>query len=486
MAQRHRQRVVRAALLASIAWVCLPVAAHADAVPAPSSSVALVVGTTHSLPPVPTGSFQTGFYDFRQFAWSSLQVADLTTAALAPYDTLMLYGVNWSKLTADQHAAVDAFAQTGKVVIWDADAVLPDGGNGDYSDFIHPFETTASGAHASSDGAAVVASGAAGNPLASSDPTSPLYINMAELSGTRHAIGDMSVLNPLDASGDWTASLTGQHKSIEAGSWVVAWGYGVTSTHAGMTIYSGLDGDALCRSDGTTCSPGTATNWTRQELYLQLAAPFYRSAAPCAVTSSCTPPPPPPPPGGGGTGGDGSGGTSSGSPQAAVCALAAPVPRGWVHGTITVRISTTASGASALALQTPGGRTIASRALAGAGSAAIKVDTTRLLSNHRDGLIARVGNGQGIACSVAFALPVDNVKARVLGLTIHRVGRVHVVRFRPSEAVKARLLIRSKGTWHTLRAGIRATLRTSLQVATAKLVLVDRARNVTTRSLKLP
>jgi hypothetical protein len=481
MAQAKHRRAVRTALLLLVTWLCVPAGANAEEFPSSSSSIALVTGTNHSLPPVPVSSSDSGYYNLAQFTWSSQPVANLTTAALAPYDTLMLYGVDWSTLSPDQRAAVNDFATRGKVLIWDADAVLPEGGSGDYTDFIHPFTTTASGAHASGDGQAAFVTGAAGNPLVSDDPSSPLYIDMTELAETRHAIGDMSVLNPPAGNVDWTGSMNATNRMIAVRSWVVAWGYGVTSTHAGMTIYSGLDGDALCRTDGTTCSPDAATNWTRKELYLQLAAPFYRSAAPCAVTNSCTPPPQPPPVnGGGGTGGTG------GSPQAAVCTLAAPVPRVWVHGTITVHISTTASGASALAVQTTGGRTVSSRALAGAGSAAIKVDTTRLLSNHRDGLIARVGNGQGVACSVAFALQVDNVKARILALSVHRAGTAHVVRFKPSEAVRARLLIRGKGSWHKLRAGVQATLRTSLHVATAKLVLVDRAGNITTRTLKLP
>src|SRR5262249_40681471 len=53
---------------------------------------------------------------------TSPRIVGVTPAALAGLDTLVLYGVRWDSLDAGEHAAINAFAATRKVIIWDADS----------------------------------------------------------------------------------------------------------------------------------------------------------------------------------------------------------------------------------------------------------------------------------------------------------------------------------------------------------------------------
>jgi hypothetical protein len=486
-------RVAGSVAVAYALALLAPAAASADLAPVPSQHIAIVSENRPSLPPVPVGSSDGSWYSFASppFSFATLPTSALTPDTLAAYDTVLLYGVDWSGLSAAQQAAVNQFALTGKVVIWDADAVLPEGGEGDYTTFIHPFRTNATGAHASDNGEAAIVSGAPGNPLASAgaaDPlVNPLYVDATALAMQRHAIGDMSVMaQPYDMA-NWSGALIGQNKHLAGPGWVVAWGYGVTAQHAGMTIYSGIDGDALCRLSSSTC--GQPFNWARRVLYLQLAAPFYRGAAPCAATGTCAPPPQPPPitgplpPGGGsGGGGGGNGGTTGGG---GLCRLAVPVPTRWLHKTVTVRVVTSVSAASGVSVTAASGRTIASAAFKGTTSATLHVDTTRLASNHADVLVARVANGSGVACTLRFTLHVDNTLPRAVKLHLARRGKMRVVVFIPSEAVSARLLVHGRGGVIHLRGGHRVALRIRLHVTSIRLVLSDRAGNVRAHTLKV-
>ena len=92
------------------------------------------------------------------------------------HDTVLLYGIRWSDIPATGQAAIDAFAATHKVVIWDAD----DTGAQVYSNFVHPFSTVASG-EGSPSGASVVSFPAIANALASDNPTSPYYLDPNQL-----------------------------------------------------------------------------------------------------------------------------------------------------------------------------------------------------------------------------------------------------------------------------------------------------------------
>ena len=72
--------------------------------------------------------------------------ASLSTSALAPYDTLILFEVCdiATSLTASQHDAINAFLAAGnKIIIYDADrCAVGEGGDADYSWFTYPFATS--------------------------------------------------------------------------------------------------------------------------------------------------------------------------------------------------------------------------------------------------------------------------------------------------------------------------------------------------------
>ena len=54
---------------------------------------------------------------------------------------MLLYGIRWSDIPPSGQAAINGFAQTHKVLIWDADST----GSQQWTTFIHPFSDTASG-----------------------------------------------------------------------------------------------------------------------------------------------------------------------------------------------------------------------------------------------------------------------------------------------------------------------------------------------------
>ena len=76
------------------------------------------------------------------YHFSQLPTSQLTAGNLASYDTVILYGIRWNTISASGQAALNAFAATHKVMIWDADGT----GAQNYSTFIQPFSTLASNA----------------------------------------------------------------------------------------------------------------------------------------------------------------------------------------------------------------------------------------------------------------------------------------------------------------------------------------------------
>src|SRR5436309_7237824 len=85
------------------------------------------------------------------FHFTELPPSNVTTTQLQQFDTVLLYGIRWSSLSVTSQQALDAFAATGKVVIWDAD----DTGPQNWATFIHPFSDVASGEHKHFNGSVV-------------------------------------------------------------------------------------------------------------------------------------------------------------------------------------------------------------------------------------------------------------------------------------------------------------------------------------------
>ncbi len=146
-AQRRTLRILIAALAAvTVSTAVLVSPAHSRGAAAATQSsvnVAVIPGFAppaysgfYGVPALPVTASQLSAYHFSQ-----LPASHVTASALSSYDTVILYGIRWSDVPASAQAAIDAFAETHKVLIWDSD----DTGDQNYSTFIHPFSDQASG-----------------------------------------------------------------------------------------------------------------------------------------------------------------------------------------------------------------------------------------------------------------------------------------------------------------------------------------------------
>src|SRR5262249_4280845 len=156
---------------------------------------------------------ETGVYDLTPYTYSDLGFDQVSTASLASYDTVVLWGARWDdvRLSADARAALNTFAQTHKVVIWDADSTTAGTAFStppSFADFLHPFTEVASGEHRAYGGEAAVVSDAAGNNLASGDPLDPRYIDTTAMAAQKSAVGDSSVISGF-GDHEWQTSVRG-------------------------------------------------------------------------------------------------------------------------------------------------------------------------------------------------------------------------------------------------------------------------------------
>lgn len=309
-----------------------------------------------------------------QFHFTELPPSKTNTAHLQQFDTVLLYGIRWSSLSTTSQLAIDKFAATGKVVIWDAD----DTGPQNWATFIHPFTDAASGEH-DHPNFSVVSFPTGDNFLASSNPSSPYYLDPHELETNQDMINHMNAMKT--GTADWTPALEASNKYIPQGGWPLAWAYGVVPNHTGMTIYSGIDADALTNK--------TSPNYALKELRLQLAAPFFRTP-----DTSCAPHCQPP-------------GTTGGK-HLASCKFVKRVPRGWVHGRVPIVLKTSISAGITGKVLTHSGKAIAAARENARGLMRFRVPTKRLPSHRIARLRATVYWYGQRACTKKFSLKVDN------------------------------------------------------------------------------
>ena len=468
-----RSRVTRfsivAATMLAFSAMLLAFATHgrgAVATGQASSKVVVIPGlhpTTYpgyiGIPRLPVGAPQLAAYRFHQ-----LSAAQVTAGALAPYDTVILYGTRWSDLSATAQAAINTFAQTGKVIIWDAD----DTGSQDYSTFIHPFATVASGETHRKNNSVVSFPG--GDFLASNNTSSPDYLDPIKLVSDLEMLNDMSVMR--SGSAKWAPALWAANASIPNGGWVLAWTYGNIADQTGMTIYSGIDADAFAES--------STPNYAVKELALQLAAPFTRTPS-SACASNCSAPS-----SGGGGGGSGGGGGQT----YASCSLGQKLPTYWVRRRVPILLKTSvAAGVSGQVVAAQHEflghhQVVGSGRERTAGQLPLRVNTAWLRSNHVAHLHALVYvNGQS-ACSLGFRLKVDNIPPRLLLLTTTTSARGDVVRLRVNENSWMQIAGGgAKRRWVPVAA--HKTIRVILPggLRHARLILRDRADNRLIRNL---
>ncbi|HZT84454.1 MAG TPA: hypothetical protein VE984_03420 [Gaiellaceae bacterium] len=427
-----------------------------------SLSVAVVPGFTAPIYPgysgvgkFPVGNPQLSAYHFRAVAASKL-----TASSLAPYDTVILYGIRWADISASGQAALNAFAATHKVMIWDADGT----GSQNYSTFIHPFSTLASNASGRPQGSAVTYP--AGNDpngndfLASPNAGSPYYLDPSQL------VSDPSIINDMNAmktgTPNWLPGLAASNKNIPQGGWPLAWSYGEIGNRTGLTIYSGLDADAI---DNSQLKPNDEIT----ELALELKAPFSTNPQSCSPT--CAWPPktvgPPPPP-----------------PKPVNCRLAKRVPTHWVHRSIWIWLNCSPqAGVTASIKLTSSGPVLAS-ATEQNGLIHLRLQTRLLPTNRVSRPAVIYGNTQQTK-SLFLRLKVDNTPPRLLSLRTRITNAGDLVTFRVSEKCQMRIAGGGRRYSHWIWVARHKLVKATLlpDVRHARLILRDRARNTVIRKL---
>lgn len=401
------------------------------------------------------GTFPASHPRLSAYHFSQLPLNNLTAGALASYDTVILYGVRWSTIPAGGQAALNAFAATHKVLIWDSDGTGPQ----NYSTFVQPFVTLASNAAGKPQNSVVTFPKYAPpfvNFLASNDPSSPFYLDPSQLVSDPSMINDMNAMKP--GTKNWGPMLLAQNAKIPHGGWPLAWSYGAIGNHTGMTVYSGLDADAINNSQ---LNPNNEIT----ELVLQLKAPFRTTPDPsCAPT--CKPPPVPQ------------------QAEPISCSFAKHVPTHWVHGRVPLSLKCSpAQGITALARLGPSGSILASGTETN-GRIHLRLQTRRLRTNHVSRPAVVYSNSQETK-SKFFRLKVDNTRPRLLSLRTRSRGSRHVVSFRVSE--KSKMRIAGGGSrykrWIVVARHHLITATVPRRVRHARLIVRDRAGNTVTRKL---
>jgi hypothetical protein len=455
-------RIVLAAFAATLFSVTLLHAPGGSQGAAQASQASVKVGVVPGFtPPTYPGYFgipklPRSAPELAPYHFSEVPPAQVTAAKLQGFDTVLLYGIRWSDLSASAQQVIDKFAATGKVVIWDSDSTGPQ----NYGTFVHPFSTDASGETGRASDAVVSYPGGK-NFLASPDPKSPYYLDPNQLVTDKDMITHMNAMKT--GTSGWTPALVAANKIIPRGGWPVAWSYGDVAKRTGLTIYSGIDADAF----GRLLNP----NYAIKALAIQLGAQFARIPS-ASCTPNCQPPPRPP----------------GGRPYAS-CSFAKQLPRGWVHGRLPILLRTSVAAGITGKILTNSGKTLASAQGDQSGIVRFSLRTKRLRSNRTSRLHAAVFlNGQE-ACRKGFRLRVDNVRPRLLFLATSRSGGRVVLALRLSERSSVTILGRRGVNWPRQRSLARRrliTFRFPSRVHAATMIVRDRAGNQRKRQLHWP
>lgn len=462
MGTRVRQHLARI-FVAGLAVLALSAAAldhptrsgAAGGAGGPSSNVAVVPGFAPPSYPGFSGAPPLPVNLFPQYQFTELAASAVTTAALQNYDTVILYGIRWSDISVPGQAAINAFAATHKVVIWDADAT----GAQTYTSFVHPFSTVASGQAEDKESTreSVVYFLKRGSFLASSNPKSPYYLNPTQLVRDHDELNDMNAIQA--GTGHWRPALLAANDAIDPAAWPIAWSYGVIGDHTGMTIYSGLDADAFPTNQ--------VLNNDRKELALDLAAPFRSTPAACSPDCRL--------------------GSSPASNPFASCAIF-KLPRHWAHGRVPLVVKTSNAANVTAQIRTRAGQVLATGP-ATDGLVPLFLPTTTL-PNRTSRLVARVLVRGAPACSNRFQLAkADSGGLRLVVLATSRVPIVHepdqldLLTVRANERSSLTIVAPHYRRTREIPASKVVQFPVPLRVRNAKLTLRDRAGKTVTRSV---
>ena len=252
---------------------------------------------------------------------------------------------------------------------------------------------------------------------------------------------------------------------------ILAWAYGSTGDHTGISIYSGLDADAF--------TDQVSPNYAIKALATQLEAPFQRSPD-SACAPNCGPPPAPT---GTNPNGTTSGLGSTGSSTFALCTFNRRPPLGWVRGPVTLSLRLSIASGIRGHVISQSGRVLAATTATTPGQLRLPVNTRLLASNRQHSLRVVVFVNAAQACSLPATLKVDNQAPRPLSIRIRAKGGKWQLTVKPSEAVRLSIL-RNTRTLRTtnVRAGTTAVLNMANNPHGTTLILTDRAGNRTSRT----
>jgi hypothetical protein len=193
----------------------------------------------------------------------------VSAASLAPFDTAVLnvasYDMrcNTNTLSTGQQADLVAFVGGGKkLIIYDSECYP---GPVDYSWLPFPFSTANPGALGGRGTLTIVED----NPLSTTDPLDPYYIDYVHLGNNTDAVGDMNVMITYDAN--WCLDMSGTNAANQTGP---VHTYAKVGWDEGLIIYNGLDMDYLYSNNF----------WLRKMWYQELLEPFNPSNLPCGFT----------------------------------------------------------------------------------------------------------------------------------------------------------------------------------------------------------
>jgi len=171
--------------------------------------------------------------DYPDYTFTALSASQVSTETLVNYDTVIMFMFDPSQLTSAQKSAIVSWVfNGGKLLIWDSDQVPPDS-PWDYTWLPYPFTTSTPGQTGACTGKLDIMEE---NQLASSDPSSPYYIDTNALVHNTDAVGDATVLTTY--SPGWRIAMMATNVLGETGPALVYAAYG-----SGLIIYSALDWD---------------------------------------------------------------------------------------------------------------------------------------------------------------------------------------------------------------------------------------------------
>lgn len=198
---------------------------------------------TSGLEPISNGGYlPTSGADFAGFTFTAIGPADVTSANLAKYDTVVLNVASnamqntTNTLTPQEKADLVSFVGNGgKLIIYDSET-----SSQDYSWLPYKFTTNNPGAQGANGTLSITEE----DSLSSADPANPKFIDTQYESTQTDAVGDSNVFVSFDSH--WCANMAATNINGVTGPVHTYATYSNTgTTNQGLFIYNGLDMDSM-------------------------------------------------------------------------------------------------------------------------------------------------------------------------------------------------------------------------------------------------